>query len=42
MIAENPPSFVVRTEAQKAAWDKGFRIERDGGAGWLRYASNHG
>jgi hypothetical protein len=26
MIApENPPGFVVRTEAQKAAWDNGFR-----------------
>ena len=29
MIApENPPGFVVRTEAQKAAWDNGYRIER--------------
>jgi hypothetical protein len=27
MIApENPPGFVVRTEAQKAAWDNGYRI----------------
>jgi hypothetical protein len=28
MIApEDPPGFVVRTEAQKAAWDNGFRLE---------------
>jgi hypothetical protein len=37
---ENPPGFVVRTEAQKAAWDNGFRIERGGeSGGWLRYGS---
>jgi len=29
MIAPgDPPGFVVRTEAQKAAWDNGFRFER--------------
>jgi hypothetical protein len=29
MIApEDPPGFVVRTEAQKAAWDKGFRSSK--------------
>jgi hypothetical protein len=29
MIAlENPPGFVVRTEARKAAWDNGYRLER--------------
>ena len=29
MIApEDPPGFVVRTEAQKAAWDNGYRLER--------------
>jgi hypothetical protein len=40
MIApEDPPSFVVRTEAQKAAWDNGFRLERRIESGWLRYAS---
>jgi hypothetical protein len=41
MIAlESPPGFVVRTEAQKAAWDNGFRLERgiEGGS-WLRYGS---
>ncbi len=36
---ENPPGFVVRTEAQKAAWDNGYRLERDIEDGWLRYAS---
>jgi hypothetical protein len=40
MIApENPPGFVVRTEAQKAAWDNGYRLEREAKDGWLRYAS---
>jgi len=40
MIApEDPPDFFVHTEAQKAAGDKGFRIERGIEAGWLRYAS---
>jgi hypothetical protein len=41
MIApEDPPGFVVRTEAQKAAWDNGFRVERGvESGGWLRYAS---
>lgn len=36
---ENPPGFVVRTEAQKAAGDNGFRIELEGHDGWLCYAS---
>ena len=36
---ENPPGFVVRTEAQKAAWDNGYRIEGGVDGGWLRYAS---
>jgi hypothetical protein len=36
---ENPPGFVVRTEAQKAAFDNGFRIEWGVENGWLRYAS---
>jgi hypothetical protein len=41
MIApEDPPGFVVRTEAQKAAWDNGFRLERGvEPGGWLHYAS---
>ena len=36
---EIPPGFVVRTEAQKAAFDNGFRIECGVDNGWLRYAS---
>jgi HNH endonuclease len=36
---ENPPGFVVRTEAQKAAWENGYRLERGINGGWLRYAS---
>jgi hypothetical protein len=37
---EDPPGFVVRTEAQKAASDNGFRIERGvESGGWLRYGS---
>jgi hypothetical protein len=40
MAPEDPPGFVVRTEAQKAAWDNGFRLERGvERGGWLRYAS---
>src|SRR5689334_18715465 len=41
MIAlEDPPGFVVRTEAQKAAWDNGFRLERGvESGGWLHYGS---
>ncbi len=36
---EDPPSFVVRTEAQKAAADNGFRLARGVDAGWLRFGS---
>ena len=36
---ENPPGFVVRTEAQKAAADNGFRLEHGIENGWLRYGS---
>jgi hypothetical protein len=40
IVPEDPPGFVVRTEAQKAAWDNGFRIERGvESGGWLRYGS---
>jgi HNH endonuclease len=40
MIAlENPPGSVVRIEAQKAAADNGFRLERGIENGWLRYGS---
>ena len=36
---EDPPGFIVRTEAQKAAWDNGYRLERGIEGAWLRYAS---
>jgi hypothetical protein len=36
---ENPPSFAMRKEAQKAASDNGYRIEHDLRDGWLGYAS---
>lgn len=40
MIAlEDPPGFVIRTEAQKAAWDNGYRLDRGVEGGWLHYAS---
>jgi hypothetical protein len=40
MIAlEDPPGFIVRTEAQKAAWDNGFRLDRGTAGGWLHYDS---
>src|SRR5437870_8638202 len=39
IVPENPPGFVVRTEAQKAAWDNGYRLERGVEGGWLRYGS---
>jgi hypothetical protein len=34
-----PPSFVVRTELQKAAFDNGFRIDLGLDAGWLHFRS---
>jgi hypothetical protein len=34
-----PPGLVVRIEAQKAAADNGFRLERGIEDGWLRYGS---
>jgi len=40
IVPEDSPGFIVRTEAQKAAWDNGFRLERGvETGGWLRYAS---
>jgi hypothetical protein len=39
MIPENPPGFVVRTEAQKAAWENGYRLERGISGSWLQYSS---
>ncbi len=37
LAPENPPGFVVRAEAQKAAWDNGYRLEQGLSEGWLRY-----
>ncbi len=37
---ENLPGFVVRAEAQRAAFDNGFRTERGVENGWLRSASS--
>jgi HNH endonuclease len=39
IAAEDPPGFIVRTEAQKAASNNGFRIERGVDDGWLSFAS---
>src|SRR5260221_404590 len=39
MALEDPAGFVVRTEAQKAAWDNGFRLDRGAEGGWLHYDS---
>jgi hypothetical protein len=39
IVLEDPPGFVVRTEAQKAASDNGYRHERGVERGWLHYAS---
>lgn len=36
---ENPAGFIVRTEAQKAASNNGFRLERGIENGWLRFES---
>jgi hypothetical protein len=36
---EDPPGFVVCTEAQKAAGDNGYRLEHGAQGGWLRYGS---
>lgn len=39
MSIENPPGIIIRTEAQKAAFDNGFRIDEGMIDGWLRYSS---
>jgi hypothetical protein len=36
---ERPPSFVVRTELQKAAFENGFRIDQQPDSGWLHFRS---
>ena len=39
VVLENPPGFIVRTEAQKAASANGFRLPRGIEHGWLGFAS---
>ncbi len=39
MNIQNPPSAVISIEAQKAAFDNGYRIEHDIRDGWLHYRS---
>jgi hypothetical protein len=39
MVVEDPPGFIVRTEAQKAASANGFRLPRAVEHGWLGFAS---
>lgn len=39
MTLEAPPSFGVRTEAQKAAYDNGYRLDGGPTGGWLAYDS---
>ena len=34
-----PPSFVIRTELHKAAFDNGFRINVGIDSGWLHFRS---
>jgi hypothetical protein len=36
---EHPPSFIVRTELHKAAFDNGFRVDQEPAGGWLHYRS---
>jgi len=36
---EDPPSFIVRTELQKAASNNGFRLEREVVRGWMHFGS---
>ncbi len=38
-MIENPPSFVVRTELHKVAFDNGFRIDLGLESGWLHFRS---
>ncbi len=39
MTPETPPGFGVRTEAQKAAHDNGYRQDRDIADGWIAFES---
>jgi len=40
MILVNPPSTTIKIEAQKAAFDNGYRIEHGVQKGWLHYRSS--
>ena len=39
ILPEDPPGFIVRTEAHKAASANGFRLERGIKGGWLSFGS---
>jgi hypothetical protein len=36
---ENPPGFIVRTEVEKAAWEKGYRLDRGVEGPWRGFES---
>lgn len=36
---QNPPGFTVRTEAQQAAWENGFRLDEHWDGAWGRWRS---
>jgi hypothetical protein len=40
MMLEAPPSFIVRTECDKAAWDNGWRVRLGEDGGWMLRASH--
>lgn len=39
LLPEDPPGFIVRTEAHKAASANGFRLEHGVNGGWLNFGS---
>jgi hypothetical protein len=39
MSLQDPPGFVAATELRQAAWDNGYRIEREATGAWLSYQS---
>lgn len=39
MVIQSPPSFIVRTEAEQAGWDHGFRLKRASQGGWIGLGS---
>jgi hypothetical protein len=40
MTLQNPPSFIVRTECEKAAWDNGWRVDLGEEGGWMLRSSH--